>query len=212
MLVIAYSSNQGYLNMVNRLRRICSEWEIPFKAYDRLWLEGTDFYKSNQEILNTPKGNGLWAWKPYIIMDALHSDDEIIYLDSSVIPEDKECLLNLMRSTVDISSLPTTFVNRGWTKRLCFEKMDCDFSRWWNAPQVWAGVVSAKISGANILSEWLNFCTQKDVISDDPCEGNFDGFIEHRHDQSILTNLLIKFDQPLFEGGLFQDMVDYEAK
>jgi len=199
--------------MVGRLERLlCHTWDIQLCHYTRELLEDTDFYRSNKEILDIPKGNGLWSWKPYIILDALAIDDEVIYLDSSVIPDNKECLLNLMSSTVDVSSLPTPFINREWTKRLCFEKMDCDFSRWWNAPQIWAGVVSVKRSGANIVSEWLNFCTQKDIISDDPCEGNFEGFIEHRHDQSILTNLLIKFDQPLYQFGGFKDVVDYEAR
>jgi hypothetical protein len=198
--------------MVNRLYRICGEWKIPFKAYDRQWLENTDFYKRNQEILDIPKGNGLWAWKPYIIMNALNYDDDVIYLDSSVLPINKESFAKIMKETCFVSSSETSYPHKLWTKRSCFVGMDCDEITYWSLNQVWAGVVTARYNGMGIISDWLELCTIRDVISDDPCENNFIGFMEHRHDQSILTNLLKKYDQPLFDGGSFRDVVDYEAK
>jgi len=212
MLVISFSSNPGYLNMVNRLKRICEEWNIPFKPYDRSWLESTEFYPRNKDILDIPKGNGLWAWKPYIIMDALQYDDDVIYLDSSVVPSGKESFDKIMKSTCFLSASETSYPHKLWTKRSCFVGMDCDEVTYWNLNQVWAGVVTARYDGMGIVSDWLELCTIRNIISDDPSDNNFLGFMEHRHDQSILTNLLEKYSQPLFEGGLFKDAVDYEAK
>ena len=214
MIVIAYSSNQGYTNMLHRMERIVhSEWGINCLFYTRELLEDTYFYRENKKILDIPKGNGLWAWKPYIIMDALNIDPEVIYLDSSVVPSKLEDLTGLMNFTQQISSIETQYTNGEWTKRSCFVKMNCDFPRWWNSHQVWAGVVSAKEEAADFLNEWLQWCLTIDVISDDPCEGNLKGFIEHRHDQSILTNLMIMYNQlPMSTNPGFRDVVDYEAK
>ena len=48
----------------------------------------------------------------------------------------------------------------------------------------------------NIISEWLSYCKIPDIITDSANKlgENFDGFKEHRHDQSILTNIKVKYN------------------
>jgi hypothetical protein len=57
-------------------------------GYNREWLENTDFYRENLEILDpiNTKGDGWFLWKPYVILESLkriNEDDVLIYMDSS---------------------------------------------------------------------------------------------------------------------------------
>lgn len=209
MLVIAYHSNIGYKFMSDRLKGIVEQWGISFMDYDRIWLENTKFYGYHKHLLDQPRGNGYWAWKPYIMLDAINKSDTVIYLDSSVVPQSKEAIMEIVEATKDVGSIETEFINREWTKRECFRNMNCDEEKYWNANQVWAGVVVAKRSGREILSEWFCHCSGFFTVSDTPSEDNFEGFKEHRHDQSILTNILIKYGQPMLHSAKFKDCVKY---
>ena len=43
-----------------------------------------EFYNKHRQILQTPRGGGLWFWKPYFIkqeLDKLNNNDILIYLD-----------------------------------------------------------------------------------------------------------------------------------
>jgi len=39
--------------------------------YNREWLETTEFYAQNKELLDQERGGGYWAWKPFIILESL---------------------------------------------------------------------------------------------------------------------------------------------
>jgi hypothetical protein len=81
--------------------------------------------------------------------------------------------------------------------------MNCDESIYWNSIQFEAGINCFKNNNESedFLSEWLNFCKNERILTDkeNTCGlPNFSGFIDHRHDQSILTNLIIKHKKNKF--------------
>ena len=205
MLIISYSDNQGYLNMVRRLERMCKSDNLPFKAYDRSWLAEQPEFKEHPAIFSSNKGGGYWAWKSLIILDALKLSDEVLYLDSSVIYSNREAILKIFNDTELLSAVGTSFANKEWTKRSCFENMDCDTEEYWNAMQVWAGVICAKKQGISRVQEWRNYCLDYDTVSDIRSRRNFPTFKAHRHDQSVLTNILIKYKLPYLEVAEFYD-------
>lgn len=196
--------------MVNRLGKLMHEWEIPFRAYDRKWLEETTFYGYHKDLLDCPRGNGYWAWKPYIILDAYHYADTVIYMDSSIVPDSADAIREAIAMTKDVGAMETGYVNCAWTKRSCFKNMRCDSQEYWYSKQVWAAVVIAKMSGRHIIDEWFYHCSSYSTISDLHCSDNFPEFQDHRHDQSILTNVLIKYAQPFLVTDKFKDVVKYE--
>jgi hypothetical protein len=210
MLVIAYYNNDGYRNMVWRLAQLCNSWGIPFRSYCDTWLRKQPEYRANIPIFSANKGAGYWAWKPLIILDALKSSDEVVYLDSSVVPVDKETICDFVKFTDRLCSIEYADVNKIWTKRACFVGMNCDYEKYWDAKHVWAGVVSAKDS--SIVEEWKYYCLQYDIISDSPCENNFLEFKDHRHDQSILANIIIKHKQKYLINTKFLDVNNYSHR
>lgn len=169
-------------------------------------IKATPFFDQNRDILQQSRGQGYWLWKPYLIWCALEASqdgDLIVYNDC--LPEDGNVLghsilpmlswLSGGDRRIAISRKPAP--NRLWTKRDCFHYMGCDASRYWDEEQVIATYLGfiAGPETRNLVSEWLEFCRDARILTDAPntCElENLSGFKEHRHDQSVLSNLLIR--------------------
>lgn len=171
------------------------------KSYDRDWLVSTNFYEDNQTLLDEEKGGGWWAWKPYVILDALRNvqeNDYILYCDCGdmISPSIKEFVENTLSDDDFCLLLLGGNLNKEYTKRDCFILMECDEDDYWNSNQLEAGVQVWKATEQSIkvVSDWMEFCIDSRIIKDDESVlgENFPSFKSHRNDQSILTNIAIK--------------------
>ena len=141
------------------------------------------------------RGYGFWFWKPLIIKKALEMEDKIVYtdVDYRILDMKKlEIMLDASQRGLVIFSYP--FQNRIWTKRDCFVYMNCDNAKHWNTPHLEAGVSLWRKTPHTkaFLEEWSHYCADRRILSDDPnvCGlPNLPEFRDHRHDQSVLTNL-----------------------
>jgi hypothetical protein len=141
------------------------------------------------------RGYGFWFWKPLIIKKALEMDEEILYTDvdyAILNPAKLKIMLDESKTGIVLFTYP--FQNRVWTRRDCFFYMNCDEERYWNTPHLEAGVSIWRRNNytLELLDEWSRYCTDRRILSDDQnvCGlPNFPEFRDHRHDQSILTNL-----------------------
>ena len=172
-------------------------------CYNRDWLVTTQFYEDNKKILDQPRGAGYWLWKPYIILENLKNlkeDEILVYMDVGDKPnpgiadyvkewlEEKDILLTTGGNN-----------NRVYTKRDALVLMGCDEPKYWDATQVEAGFIALKKKEANfkLVEEWLSWCKDERVITDleNQCGlPNFKSFIDHRHDQSVLSILKEKYN------------------
>lgn len=193
----------------------------PVISWTRRRLRKTDFYARHRELLDAERGAGYWAWKPYVIHEALRNaapGDSVVYCDvgrgrrtdgaeRSQLRSGLDALLDWCEEEND-GLLPGVYIpvfgpNRRWTKRDCFVHMGCDEPRFWDHPQVQASF-SVWRSGERALSfvhEWMTWCTKPEIIDDGPSTAglpDFPDFVEHRHDQSILTNLVIRDGLPCY--------------
>lgn len=160
-----------------------------------------DFKIDHSDILQFRRGYGYCIWKPFIILNELEKieDDEILfYIDSSDIPELPlfDFILNHFNNNTYL------FFNRGynhgeWTKRDTFVIMNCDTPEYHNAVQLEAGDICLMKNdfNLNLVKEWFNNCKNINSLTEIPniCGlPNLPTFHEHRYDQSILTNIIIK--------------------
>ena len=196
-------------------------------AWTREDLLDSDFYKRNQRILNQARGAGFWAWKPYVIsktLDQIGPNDWVVYSDigkpfrrGDATRAGNLNIGNVMNSSFD--SIIRYADNQGgftpgiwiphygnakvWTKRDCFVGMGCDDTQYHNSGQVQAGYSCWSNSKASrtFLQQWLNWVQVEAVITDQSNiygKPNFPEFRDHRHDQSVMTNLVIKNNIQLF--------------
>ena len=86
--------------------------------------------------------------------------------------------------------------NGSYTKRDCFVKMNCNEQDYYDSNQLEAGFMIWRSSEESIkkVEEWLEFCKDPQIIKNEKSilDDEVSDFIEHRNDQSILTNLAIR--------------------
>lgn len=185
------------------------------RAWTRADLERTPFYRQHRELLALRRGGGYWLWKPYIIGRALQEADEgdvLIYADAGVeIVDDvaplvawcREREMLLFAGHYDDVGAPGRNTCGKWTKRDAFAFMECDEPRFHEGQMLdaCALVVMRTRRTLAFVREWELLCTQPALLTDAPNRGelpNLDAFIEHRHDQSILSLLAIRDGWPAF--------------
>ena len=189
--IISYSS-PSHEHYQRRLAKFLTECGYSHTEYIEKWLTELDEYDEMKDIFEQKRGAGYWAWKPLVLLDALQENEWVIYLDSDGIFDNYPGIFDKFYNH-DLAAVDTGFNHGQWTKRDCFIIMDCNSEKYWNANQVWGGVVSARQRGLNYIWEWAQYCSDHRCITDSPsCAENLPNFHEHRHDQSILTNLIIK--------------------
>jgi hypothetical protein len=169
-------------------------------SYSGKDLHTSEYYSRNKSILDETCGAGYWAWKPYFILEALKSlsdGDVLFYADAGslfVQPTDPlvEICTSQRHGLVLFDARPVT--NAQFVKRDCFVRMGCDSPQIWLSPMVMATVLVIRKCDASIalLQEWLSYCTDPAIITDDPSISGMPEltqFLQHRHDQSILSVL-----------------------
>lgn len=182
---------------------------VKTNAFDKIYLrtrvdlESTEFYNQNQTLLNESRGAGYWAWKPYYILETLkemQEDDILVYMDCGDGFLDTTNMYSFLVNKMENCNMLLTlgaYRNSDWTRRDCFVHMGCDTEEFHNTIQVEAGIIVVKKTAhtVDILNKWLYYCTIPSIVTDqDNICGlpNLEGFKDHRHDQSILTNLKVK--------------------
>lgn len=171
--------------------------------YDREWLEKTQFYSENTQILEDQesKGDGWCLWKPFVILESMkkiQTGDVLLYMDSSdtFFGDFGNFLRNYFREN-DILLTRGGNKNSEFTRRDTFFYMGCDRPEYWNHSQVEAGVIGIKKceKSLNFLEEYLRYCRDPRIIMGGKNEcglENLPGYIDHRYDQSVLSILGIK--------------------
>lgn len=186
------------------------------RPWTRDALERTSFYRMHQAVLDEPRGGGYWLWKPFVITQTLKDmapDDLLAYSDAGMeVIADVQPLFALCRERRDILifaghhedlGAPGPNVCRKWTKRDCFVGMDCDEPRYHDGQMADASflVVRNTARASALMREWLLCCAQPAILTDAPNRcgvPDLPGFIEHRHDQSVLSLLAIRDHLELF--------------
>ncbi|QTN32173.1 hypothetical protein HZ994_07460 [Akkermansiaceae bacterium] len=168
-------------------------------------LLGAGFEDRCKGISLTERGSGFWAWKPFIIAEKLREvpqGDIVFYcdvgrlypfklLDQPITPFIRwmeEQGQDLMPGVY----IPWDGLNSVWTKREAFVATEMDRPEAHGAIPIQASfsIWRAGSKSQEIAAHWLDLCSQRPLISDDPSrEGLMElpGFRAHRHDQALLT-------------------------
>lgn len=169
----------------------------------REMLEKTSFYEDNKAMLDQQRGSGYWRWKAFFILETLkimNESDILLYMDSGdwLSTSPRDFLVRKMRNH-DILLTEGGYHNSAYCKKDVFVAMDCDTDRYHNALQVEAGIIVCKKTPTTIhlMEEWLHWCMIHNMVDDTPSVGkNADDFVEHRHDQAILSLMQVFHDIP----------------
>jgi hypothetical protein len=165
-----------------------------------------DFWRQHSEFLApSVRGFGYWIWKPYVINFALKSSinevDYVFYIDGGCeinhVPASQDRwndYLDLLASDTGRLVMQQTYVEEQWQKMDAVVALELS-SEDLKSGQMQAGVVAFRVNDDNIAftQKWLDLCVTDDyhLVDDSPSRlENIPSFIEHRHDQSVLSALI----------------------
>lgn len=188
-----------------RLQRSARKFGVSVvHSYNFETIKKSAFYDEYRQVLDLPRGAGYWLWKPYIILETLkqlRQEDVLLYLDSDlIVVEDLAPFCDLCTAHDPIILVTDHgHRNREMTRRDCFYYMECDDERYYQAEQVLGGCQLYKKTARSLsfVEKYLELCCDQRLLLDGPnlCGlPNLDGFIDHRHDQSVLSLLAEKTD------------------
>lgn len=204
-------------NLAPTLKRIGKEAEESgffdkIYLYDEHKLDKT-FRKAHKKYFReNPRGYGYWIWKPYLILKTLKEKmadrDILVFLDAGCEIHRtgekrwKEYLKYLEEFDCILSDHENYSV-RQMTKMdmLVHFSMERD-KQVLNKPQFWAGGIIIKKTEytLNFFLKWFDYCERhkSTLLNGSPSiHAELQEFIEHRHDQSMLTLLCLQEDPKL---------------
>ncbi len=205
-------THSGYLAHLHKsVRKHGPGWRVV--NFKRTAIE-RDVAQRHFKILSERRGGGYWMWKPYIIKTSLQLLDEgdlVFYLDSKYYFW--EPFAALYEGIEDHNGIavwrnkPNEDFNHIF-RHYC--KMDVlvgndmaeaaaedDFYDCWGG----AMVVQKRESTMGIIGHWLNLSLSYEQITDVASSlPNSQGFVEHRHDQALLTITLHKHGISLWDS------------
>ncbi len=173
------------------------------------------FREKNKDILSHQRGNGYWLWKPYFILRILHTlgnNDYLFYADSgtrfykSITPLiermeswQQAILFSSAGGNPRLTAIVEHQKNRYRTKRDTFILMGLDTPKYTDSRQHMAGYILLKKTpfAIQVIEEWLRYAQDPRVITDMPNQMgkmNYEGWMFHRYDQSILSLLMEKYN------------------
>lgn len=178
-------------------------------AYNESQIRKTQFYRENKKILDLPRGAGYWLWKPYIILEilkTLNDDNCLIYLDSGIkVVDDLHVLSHVCMQDSYGLMLFSDFRHKikKYTKMDCFYLMGCMEDKYKESYCLNAGIQVYRKTAFTLsfVDEWLNFCKNELILTDIPNKFtacNDEGFVDHRHDQSVLSILAVKYGLEIY--------------
>jgi hypothetical protein len=191
-------------------------------VYDDMWMIETEFYRHNYWLWehHHKRGFGWYAWKPFIILDALSrlaDNDIVMYVDADCYPVKEFGYLYVECAVAGGALLfrANGHKNYKWTKRDAYIVMGQDEPRYHDR-ELNAGVARFMLFQKGpwrpyqFLMEWLTYCINPRATTFDPSVlgAEDEGFIEHRTEQAIMSLLAYKYGYPLhpeldYEQGIF---------
>jgi hypothetical protein len=190
---------------LERLRASAAPYFDRIVLYDSLPAE---FVAKHEWLLRHRRGYGFWVWKPFLILQHLRemqAGDVVMYCDSAFIfiadPSPLHALCHKAGGVLIFHQKREGHLNKRFTRRDCFRVMECDTPEYWDGPQLLGGasVWAATPLAIDVVGEWYRWCSDPRAVSDLPSEGGeYPGFADHRHDQSILSLIAIRRRLPSY--------------
>lgn len=202
----------------NQLKKL-GQQAIDTNWFDKVVLENPDsikdFYLEHKSFIDSnTRGYGYWIWKPYIIhrlLSQINNDDYIFYTDAgcSIVHHKGNRLLEyieiLEKTDKPILTFSTEYSEKNFQKLSVLNSFDIDGQilsenqNFLDSYQVESGILICRKNTfvTNFIKEWLYYCLKDNynfVTDNRSEEKTTQDFIEHRHDQSILSILCKKYD------------------
>ena len=202
------AGSPNYYEAGNRLINQANSVELFDKTtlYTDTYLKNDiDFWNQHSNFIeNNHRGYGYWVWKSYIIkktMEQMQDGDILLYLDCGCeIDAKQKEEINKHLELVKNENIIVTHIGydeKGWNKMDLIKKLNMLDNKYLYGYQYQASAILFHVCDKtrNLANDWYELSCDYHNIDDTPSiTPNVSGFIEHRHDQSIFSLLIKKYD------------------
>ena len=213
--------DKNYIKSVERIKKEAEQLNIfnEIISYSPNDL-GNDILQS--QAMQYERGGGYWSWKPYVTwltLQRMQEGDVLFYCDAGCTLTKSKEWNNYFSKIVDHDTIVFLLQNRveNWSRKSAIEYFDYLGKYYYKFFQVAATTFIIKKTPEiiSLVSEWKDLMIHRpDLVLDVPVEyKQFESkrFIENRHDQSIFTGLVYKYEEKAkiliqwnnFEGSSF---------
>lgn len=210
--VVAISfADSKYKTSLERLKKEINEFNSITDSYFFTEKDLDAEFKKNFHPFIYRRGYGYWQWKAYLtkkVLDTLEINDILIWSDVGNVFNFKgeEKFREYINLTIKSQSGILAFQEKNLEKQ--YTKSDClDYFNVLNntditdTAQLWAGcwMIRKTDDSMDFINRWYKAIMDNfDLISDKQSKlPNFEGFVEHRHDQSVFSILVKQYDVEL---------------
>lgn len=218
---ITFSANTPqYPQLTKRVKIVCEQAKS-LKYFDKIigytdldlkkdieyWGKYCNFIESH------PRGYGYYMWKPYVVkrtMDQMNDDDILVYIDAgcTINTYAKKRLEEYVQMVRDskhgIISFQMDLSSQKYTKKELFDYMRVSKEDQ-KKNQFVAGILILRKNEntKKIVDEWYRVSHIPEMINDQRSLIQHPDFIDHRHDQSILSILFYKYGSIIIPDETF---------
>ena len=222
----------GNINYMNSLKRIRNEAKN-MKIFDNiLTLNERDlenrcpiFWDSHKDfILKNPRGYGYWLWKPFIILKTLESmndNDILLYSDAgcsfnkSGLPRMYNYLNIVKNNSSGVLSFQLQHNIKNYTKMDLLDYLGMNNTETLNSKMLVGGIIFFRKceNTIKLVNEWYKISCNYHLIDDTKSILTNDiSFIEHRHDQSVLSLLIKKYGANILSDETYFNYFNIKGK
>ena len=198
------------------LNRIESE-ALNSGFFDTIQIFDEDFLSSDQKIYcqQNPRGFGFWSWKSTVVLknlDIIDYGDILVYSDAgnTINANGKkkfdEYINYLNQKDIDSIFFQMAHLEKTWTKMDLIDYLDAYELLETGQLTACSFLIKKTERTVNLIKKWNNICLNNKNFIDDSVskKGNDNTFMDHRHDQSVLSILVKKMDINLFEDDTYK--------
>lgn len=155
------------------------------------------------DIINIPRGGGLWSWKPDILLQTMkrcNIGDAVVYCDAGCSLAPSKEWKNIWETLEKYDIIAQRIYQRTdhWTRKEIIDYFSDNGQHWLSMCQFQATTIIVIISDFTLqfVNEWkdimLNHSHLAMDVKDEERKHQLPQFIENRHDQAIYSALVYK--------------------
>lgn len=193
---------RDYEKEADRLISSAEKWGLETIKFNNEFMRSRPYYETHKDVMDrTSFGFTMKAIGFYETFKQMSDGDIAFFADSNhVVDKDPTIFYNIAEDYGMFihDHIWVKYQNKHWTRRDTFVNMGCDEEIYWNSLQMQCNIIGFKKEPitSDFITEYFEDALNYKIMFGEGKYPNFEGFREHRHDQSIFSILREKYHFP----------------
>ena len=195
---------RDYEAEVDRLFESAKPWDLECIRFNNEYIYNLPYYEEHRDVLDRVSFG--FCFKAIGFTETfkqMEEGDIALFVDSNHVIVDPSIYYDVADhyGVYIHDHIWNMYLNKHWTRRDTFVNMKCDEERYWNSLHMQCNIIGLKKTPLNssFVNELLKCDLDYNIMFGNGEYENLEGFIEHRHDQSVFSILREKYEFPFLD-------------